>query len=241
MHTHIHTRACVFKETQFTRFFSPFFLSWNKTWRNKRNNLKKRKPQALHCLKRLQLEKRSASFRRKLWPPHINKGWWAVNYSSALHSPQPREQVRVPALMLWDGLHAQEQSQLGTPWCWWAFPAICFTLYLNVTFLLPPKKNALSRVKDSHLYLRQTDKLTSISACEPPHSSPGTPPRCRGAEQCMVNTDFCIFVCREVQTVRANQAHATTASDLLFLGIHVDMYGIKYSKKRIICSRRLSW
>lgn len=79
---------------------------------------------------------------------------------------------------------------------------------------LPPKKNALSRVKDSHLYLRQTDKLTSISACEPPHSSPGTPPRCRGAEQCMVNTDlhFCL---QRSATVRANQAHATTASDLL--------------------------
>ena len=113
---------------------------------------------------------------------------------------------------------------MGTPWRWWAFPAICFTLYLNVTFPSPPKKSALSRVKGLHLYfLHQTNKLTSVSACEPPHSSPGTPPRCRDAEQCVVNTDFCIFICREVQTVRASQAHATTASDPLFLGIHVDM------------------
>ena len=89
-HTHTHTPTCVcFQRNTIYPLFSPFFLSWNKTWRKKETILQKRKPQALHCLKRLPLEKCSASFRRKLWPPHINKWWWAVNYSSALHSPRP--------------------------------------------------------------------------------------------------------------------------------------------------------
>lgn len=115
MHTHIHTCVCFQRNTIYPLPPS-FFLSWNKIWRKKETISKKRKTQALHCFKRLPLEKCSASFRRKLWP---HSPQWTVVSSQLFFCPpftpaqQPREQVRVPALMLWDGLHAQEQSQWG--------------------------------------------------------------------------------------------------------------------------------
>lgn len=44
-------------------------------------------------------------------------------------------------------------------------------------------------------------------------------------------------VCREVQTVWTHTDHATTTSDPLLQGIHVDTEGIRHSKKRVICSQ----
>lgn len=67
----------------------------------------------------------------------------------------------------------------------------CHLLCLLLEYDLLPKKSTLSRVRGLCLHsLPQTDKLASISAHEAPQRSPGTSPRCRDAEQCVMSTDF---------------------------------------------------
>lgn len=69
----------------------------------------------------------------------------------------------------------------------------CHLLCLLLECDLLPKKSTLTRARGLRLHsLPQTDKLVSISAYELPPRSPGTPRRCRDAEQCGVSTDFCI-------------------------------------------------
>lgn len=136
----------------------------------------------------------SASFGRRLWPPTpqcmvVRSQLPSILHSLPAHQTTDRRKGASLNAARWAACPGAQPS--GDPLRLVGLSCHLLCLLLECDPL--PKQSTLSRVRGVCLYsLPQADKLASISAYQAPQRSPGTSPRCRDAEQCVMSTDFCI-------------------------------------------------